>query len=89
MGLHCLLIDTSNDTGDTGFWTTGGGSVYSVVLNPDTETVAGQTVLKVIGTFGIKLAPSGGTAPTAWRTALALGAEARLDVGRMNSGSSS
>src|SRR6185369_3119024 len=52
-GLHCLVIDTSNDTGDAGFWTI--GSVYSVVLNPDTETVAGQTVLKTLGTFGIGL----------------------------------
>lgn len=52
-GLHCLLIDTSNDTGDAGFWVA--GSVYTVILNPDTETVAGQTVLKVLGTFGITL----------------------------------
>ncbi len=58
VGLHCLIIDTSNDTGDTGFWTTGGGSVYSVVLNPDTETVSGQTVVKVIGTFGIAIGAS-------------------------------
>lgn len=53
-GLHCLVIDTSNDTGDSGFWVA--GAVYSVVLNPDTETVNGQTVLKVLGTFGITLA---------------------------------
>jgi hypothetical protein len=25
VGLHCVVIDTSNDTGDSGFWTTGGG----------------------------------------------------------------
>ncbi len=55
VGLHCLVIDTSNDTGDSGFWTTGGGGVYTVVLSPDTETVNSQTVLKVIGTFGICL----------------------------------
>ncbi len=55
VGLHCLVIDTSNDTGDAAFWTTGGGGVYSVVLNPDSETVSGQTALKVIGTFGIML----------------------------------
>jgi hypothetical protein len=55
VGLHCLVIDTSNDTGDSGFWTTGGGSVYTVVLNPDTETVNGQVVVKVLATFGICL----------------------------------
>jgi hypothetical protein len=47
-GLHCVVIDTSNDTGDSGFWTTGGGGVYSVILNPDTETVAGQTTRKFL-----------------------------------------
>ena len=58
VGLHCIVIDTSNDTGDTGFWTTGGGGVYTLVLNPDTETVNGQTALKVIGQFGIALSPA-------------------------------
>lgn len=49
-GLHVLLIDTSNDTGDSGFWTT--GAHYTVVLSPD-ETVDNLTVVKVIGTFSI------------------------------------
>lgn len=53
VGLHQLLIDTSNDTGDTGFWVT--GATYAVILNPDTETVAGQVPLKVLATFGIDL----------------------------------
>lgn len=53
VGLHSLLIDTSNDTGDAGFWVT--GATYMVVLNPDTETVAGQAPLKVLATFGIDL----------------------------------
>lgn len=76
VGLHQLLIDTSNDTGDTGFWV--GGHVYSVVLNPDTETVAGQTVLKVIGTFGLALAANGGTgAPSAGTVASAVWDAAR------------
>lgn len=56
-GLHAVIIDTSNDTGDSGFWTTGGGSVYSVVLDPDTETVNGQTVRKTIGDFSICVSP--------------------------------
>jgi hypothetical protein len=41
-GLHLLTIDTSNDTGDTGFWET--GNTYTVVLTPD-ETVDSQTVV--------------------------------------------
>ena len=51
VGLHCIVIDTSNDTGDGGFWVA--NAVYSVVLNPDTETVNSQTALKVIGTFSL------------------------------------
>src|SRR3990167_6937188 len=50
-GLHVVDIDTSNDTGDTGFWTT--GSDYSVVLSPD-ETVDGKTVVATIATFSIQ-----------------------------------
>lgn len=55
VGLHAVAIDTSNDTGDSGFWTSGGGDVFNIVLSPDTETVAGLTALKVIGQFGIEL----------------------------------
>jgi hypothetical protein len=58
VGLHCVVIDTSNDTGDSGFWTSGGGGTYTIVLNPDTETVNGQTALKVLGQFGIALSPA-------------------------------
>ena len=50
-GLHHLSIDTSNDTGDAGFWVT--GSDYSVVLKPD-ETVDGQTVVKELASFSIE-----------------------------------
>lgn len=53
-GLHCLVIDTSNDTGDVGFWVA--GAQYTVVLVPD-ETVDSLAVAKVIGTFGLALAP--------------------------------
>jgi len=74
-GLHRLLIDTSNDTGDSGFWV--GGHVYSAVLNPDTETVNGQAPLKVIGTFGLALAANGGASPTAATIADAVWDEAR------------
>ena len=49
-GLHALLIDTSNDTGDAGFWET--GSEYFVVLDPD-ETVDGESVVKVVGSFSL------------------------------------
>jgi hypothetical protein len=51
-GLHCVVIDTSNNTGDGGFWVA--GAQYTLVLSPD-ETVDGITVAKVIGTFGIEL----------------------------------
>lgn len=54
-GLHCLVIDTSNDTGDGGFWVP--GAMYTLVLSPD-ETVDSLAVAKVIGTFGIALAPA-------------------------------
>jgi len=52
-GLHTLLIDTSVDTGDAGFWTV--GSEYFVVLDPD-ETVDGESVVKVVGSFSIERA---------------------------------
>lgn len=64
-GLHCLTIDTSNDTGDGGFWVA--GAVYTLVLSPD-ETVDSVAVVKVIGQFGIKLYPT----PTAVEVADAL-----------------
>lgn len=50
-GLHQLSIDTSDDTGDAGFWTT--GSDYNVVLDPD-ETVDSQAVVSVIASFSIE-----------------------------------
>jgi len=53
VGLHCLVIDTSNDTGDSGFWVA--GAHYMVLLNPDSETINGQTALKVLATFGLDL----------------------------------
>ena len=51
VGLHVVTIDTSVDTGDTGFWEA--GSDYSVVLVPD-ETVDGKTVVSVLGSFSIE-----------------------------------
>ena len=65
-GLHCVTIDTSNDTGDGGFWIT--GAAYTLVLVPD-ETVDSVAVAKVIGQFGIQLYPA---APTAVAVADAL-----------------
>lgn len=49
-GLHCVTIDTSNDTGDGGFWAA--GAVYTLVLSPD-ETVDSVAIAKVIGQFGL------------------------------------
>lgn len=51
-GLHCIIIDTSNDTGDVGFWDK--SNDYTIVLSPDTETVDGQTVVVPIGRFSIE-----------------------------------
>ncbi len=53
VGLHCLLIDTSNDTGDAAWWVA--GHTYTVILNPDTETVNGQAPLKVLGNFTLAM----------------------------------
>jgi hypothetical protein len=50
-GLHLLIIDTAINTGDLGFWTTGGE--YAVVLDPD-ETVDGEAVVKTVGSFSIE-----------------------------------
>jgi len=49
-GLHQVSIDTSNDTGDAGFWAA--GSYYDIVLSPD-ETVDSQTVVSIIGSFDL------------------------------------
>jgi hypothetical protein len=51
VGLHLLAIDTSNDTGDSGFWVA--GADYTVVLTPD-ETVDGETVVSVSAQFSIE-----------------------------------
>lgn len=52
VGLHRLVIDTSNDTSDVGFWAA--GHDYAVILDPDTETVDSQTVVAPIGSFSIE-----------------------------------
>lgn len=49
-GLHQISIDTSNDTGDSGFWVA--GSDYTVVLVAD-ETVDGVAVTSVLAQFSI------------------------------------
>lgn len=69
VGLHQLSIDTSDNT-DAGFWAA--GNDYTVVLNPDTETVDGQTVIAILAQFSIEnrnikadVTKIGGTAVTA------------------------
>jgi hypothetical protein len=81
-GLHCVAIDTSNDTGDGGFWVT--GAVYTLVLSPD-ETVDGVAVAKVIGQFGIEL--HGALRPTTLgrRLDVSAGGEAGLDWANIGS----
>lgn len=66
-GLHALTIDTSVDTGDTGFWAT--GSDYICVLSPD-ETVDAQTVVSVIGSFSIQNRYMRGTDSAASQTSV-------------------
>ena len=53
-GCHLLVIDTSNDTGDSGFWTT--GARYQVKFNTaktvDSKSIDGRSVPR--GSFGIQ-----------------------------------
>lgn len=53
-GAHLIIIDTSNDTGDSGFWTT--GSRYHVKFNTsktvDSKSIDGRSVPR--GSFGIQ-----------------------------------
>lgn len=81
-GLHCVVIDTSNDTGDGGFWVT--GAVYTLVLAAD-ETVDGVAVTKVIGQFGIEL--HGALRPTTLgrRLDVSAGGEAGIDWANIGS----
>jgi hypothetical protein len=53
-GCHLMIIDTSNDTGDSGFWTT--GARYQVKFNTaktvDSKSIDGRSVPR--GSFGIQ-----------------------------------
>jgi len=51
VGLHLLEIDTSDDTGDAGFWVT--GSDYQVYSAPD-ETIDGESVGVILLSFSIE-----------------------------------
>lgn len=66
VGVHTVTIDTSVDTGDSGFWER--GADYSVVLSPDTETVGGVGV-RYPWMFSIEN-----------RVAASLGVQSKLDV---------
>lgn len=65
-GCHLLIIDTSNDTGDAGFWTT--GARYQVKFNTaktvDSKSIDGRSVPR--GSFGIQSEYEGANV-TAWR----------------------
>ena len=87
-GLHTLEIDTSNDTGDTGFWAT--GADYWVVAVPD-ETVDSQTVVQAIAAFSIQNRYMRGTdgantttPPTAAANATAVRSELATELGRID-----
>lgn len=82
-GLHCVVIDTSNDTGDGGFWVA--GAVYTLVLSPD-ETVDSVAVAKVIGQFGIEL--SGALRPATASRKLVVDAAGLADANMVKAGPS-
>lgn len=75
-GGHTLIIDTSNDTGDGGFWVA--GAVYDVWLVPD-ETVDAVAVAKVVGTFGIELYGALRPTTTGRKLDVSAGGEAGVD----------
>jgi hypothetical protein len=51
VGVHSLSIDTSNNTGDAGFWNS--GCDYSVIASPS-GTVDSQIVAGLVGSFSIQ-----------------------------------
>lgn len=53
-GMHAIKIDTSNTTGDVGFWSP--GSVYNVMLDLASKHVVGFGVPTVIGRFTLGMA---------------------------------
>lgn len=81
-GLHAVVIDTSNDTGDAGWWVT--GALYTLVLTPD-ETVGGFAVAKVIGQFGIELAETLRPTTNGRQLDVSTGGEAGLDWANVGS----
>lgn len=83
-GLHLLAIDTSNDTGDSGFWVA--GADYAVVLSPSDETVDGQVVVAVIARFSIENRNVKATLSAAERNAVADALIARNVAGGSSSG---
>jgi hypothetical protein len=77
IGLHVAAVDTSNDTGDAGYWTV--SRDYMAVLNPDTETVAGFEVVGGPWQWSIENRATSGAAPSAAVVADAVWDEARGD----------
>lgn len=78
VGFHLLEIDTSNDTGDGGFWTT--ASDYCVVLDAD-ETLGGVALGGIPAFFSIE--NRSGLRPTVADRTLAVDASGRVDVGQV------
>jgi hypothetical protein len=88
VGLHTIEIDTSNDTGDSGFWTT--GADYWVIAIPD-KTVDSQTVIQVVAVFSIQNRYMRGTdgantttPPTAAANATAVRSELTTELARID-----
>jgi hypothetical protein len=76
-GLHLLEIDTSNDTGDAGFWVT--GSDYIVVASPD-ETVDSQSVRAALFQFSIENRYDSQTGDSYARLGAPAGASVSADI---------
>lgn len=81
-GLHALVIDTSNSTGDVGFWAA--GSVYTVVLVPD-ETLGSNVIARIVGSFGLDLSSTLRPTTAGRKLDVSAGGEAGLDWANIGS----
>src|SRR3972149_2655714 len=79
-GYHVLMVDTSVDTGDTGFWET--GMDWDAVLYPD-ETLDGKLVTAIIGQFSIENGYMRGTDSAALASVCTEGRLAELDAANL------
>ncbi len=77
VGIHWLTIDLSDDT-DAGFYAA--GNDYAVVLYPD-ETVDGESISTIVGTFSIQNRITAQTAPISHTSTGSTVNEGNVDAG--------